>query len=405
MAKGIPTYEQFRRSLAGTPMAGEARGIYNAALKGGINPALVAGIAGAESGFGAKGYAVGRNNPYGLMGFRFKNYSQATTKLADTLKSRSLGYPQAYGKSGLRGIIGIYTPYGAANGPNNDPSAHTRNIINIGRSTGGDPSQVYASGPLVPSVDNEAPAAPAAPRMSGPMPSRVGGGAVDPGLGQALLRQYLRSSTGEVTSAEMRENTMRLARAAGRSRVMSMLPQQSATTPGTATTPPTTQAPGGAPDTGAMLNYGNIGEVARPLPTKLSGSSYGYSDPEGQGGRHLAHDWFAPGNTPLASPVSGTVFRIKPDASIGKKASGQVFGGSVYIRDTNNRVWVFRHVENPQQYTQAGGKVRAGQRIGATKPWSGSAHAHIELYGPGPYEYSPKRAMNPYDFFRKAGIR
>jgi hypothetical protein len=146
VATGVPTFPQFQAALRGTPMAREARGIYNAALRGGINPALVVGIAGAESGFGSKGYAVGRNNPFGLMGFSFKNYSEATSKLAQTLKSRDLGYPQAYGKSGLRGIIGIYTPYGAANGPGNDPASHTRNIINMGRRTGGDPSQVYISG-------------------------------------------------------------------------------------------------------------------------------------------------------------------------------------------------------------------------------------------------------------------
>ena len=402
MSKGTPTYEQFRRSLAGTPMVGEARGIYNAAMRGGINPALVVGIAGAESGFGAKGYAVGRKNPFGLMGFSFKNYSQATTKLADTLKSRSLGYPQAYGKTGLRGIVGIYTPYGAANGPGNDPSAHTRNIINIGRKSGGDPSKVYASGPLVPSVGNEAPQMLGAPAMG--TPAMTGGGGIDPQLGQALLNQYFRSGAGGggISSSEMRQNTLRLARSAGRSSVMSRMPQ----TPGPANSRPTTQAPGGAPDTGTMLDYGNLGGVVSPLPTSLGSSSYGYSgDKEGQGGRHLAHDWFAPANTPIASPVSGTVFRVNPDKSVGRGASGQIFGGAVYIRDQAGRNFVFRHLENPQQYTQAGAKVRAGQRIGAVKRWGSSSHSHIELYKPGPYKYSPERALNPYDFFRKAGIR
>jgi hypothetical protein len=61
---GVPDFPQFQAALRGTPMAREARGIYNAALRGGINPALVLGIAGAESNFGSLGYARGKNNPY-----------------------------------------------------------------------------------------------------------------------------------------------------------------------------------------------------------------------------------------------------------------------------------------------------------------------------------------------------
>lgn len=399
MASGIPTYEQFRRSLAGTPMVGEARGIYNAALRGGINPALVLGIAGAESNFGSLGYARGKNNPYGLMGFKFGNYSQATTKLAQTLKSRNLGYPQAYGKSGLRGIIGIYTPYGAANGPGNNPESHTRNIINIGRRSGGDPSQVYLSGGPGGSLPVQG-AVPAVPGVQSPAPSgRQSGNEI----GAMLLRQYRSSQMGTLTPDEARANTVALARAFG-----SAASQPTSTTPtvgGGATGGGAAGGAAGGPVVTASTNYGSMKGIARPLPTPLGGSSYGYSDPEGQDGRHLAHDWFAPGNAPLASPVGGTVFRVKPDKAVGQKASGQIFGGSVYIKDQSGRIFVFRHVENPQKYTQAGQRIRAGQRIGAVKPWSGSSHAHIEMYSPGPYSYSSARAMDPNAFFRQAGFK
>lgn len=392
MAKGIPTYEQFRRSLAGTPMAGEARGIYNAALRGGINPAFVSGLASAESSYGTKGYAVGKKNPYGLgvhLGWQFPSYAKATERLTQTLNS--LGYPSLYKKRGLAGVISQYTP--ASDG--NDEGGHFRNIVSAGRRTGGNPALVYARGPLVSGGAMQDEAAPlSAPAMGLPAPR---GAATGFDIANPLMAQYRASLRGELTPEQARANTMKLARAAGASRRMSaMQPAPSATTPtmpadtGTATT---------------ALNYGSVRGIARPLPTPLGGSDYGYSDPEGQDGRHLAKDWFAKGGTPLASPVTGKVFRIKPDTSVGKKASGQVFGGSVYIRDTENRVWVFRHVENPQAYTQAGRNIRAGQRIGAVKPWSGSSHAHIELYGPGPYEYSSKRALNPHDFFRKAGFK
>lgn len=383
----IPSFQNFQRVLRGTPMASEARGIYDAAIRGGINPALVAGIAGAESSFGAAGYAVGRKNPFGLMGFSFKSYAQATTKLAQTLKNSGLGYPQAYKKSGLRGIIGIYTPSGAANGPNNDPSGHTRNILNIARKTGGDASQVYTDGATVPSGVQ-----PPAPRGA---KSAVGGGGSE--LGSLLARQYLMNDSGASVD-EMQATAMEIARAMGARR---RAQRMAVPNPGVAGA-----ARGATPVAGAtQLDYGSMNGIVRPLPTPIGGGDYGYSDPEGQSGRHLADDWFAPGNTPLAAPVTGQVFRVKPDPSVGRQASGQVFGGSVYIRDTTGRVWVFRHVENPQKWARAGRRVTAGQRIGAVKPWSGDSHAHIELYKPGPYEYSSARAMDPHDFFTKAGIR
>lgn len=182
----VPTREGFRRSLAGTPMAREADRIYDVAMRGGINPALVVGIAGAESNFGRLGYARGRNNPYGLMGFTFSNYTQATQKLVQTLNSKGLGYRAAYGRSGLNGMINIYTPRGAANGPNNDPDGHTRNIINIGRRSGGDPSKAYITPGAAP--------AGAAPSDTG----RVAGG-IDTGALLDLMRQQtqrIRSGQG-----------------------------------------------------------------------------------------------------------------------------------------------------------------------------------------------------------------
>jgi hypothetical protein len=51
----VPSFQNFQRALQGTPMAREARGIYDTAMRGGINPALVVGIAGAESNFGRAG--------------------------------------------------------------------------------------------------------------------------------------------------------------------------------------------------------------------------------------------------------------------------------------------------------------------------------------------------------------
>jgi murein DD-endopeptidase MepM/ murein hydrolase activator NlpD len=407
MATGIPTFEQFRRSLAGTPMSGEAQGIYNAALRGGINPAFVAGLASAESGYGKEGYAVGKNNPFGLgvhLGWRFKNYTEATKKLAKTLNS--LRYPELYKQRGLAGIISQYTP--ASDG--NDESAHARNIISAGRRTGGNPSKVYTGSavvPMAPSPGGGAAMMPEAMPSVSPQPPSSGV-TVSNELRQALVRQYQMSKAGTLTPEVARKATLGLARLAGAQYAQSLMPQSGSavSSPAAASsgTTPTPSSAGGPVET-AMTGYGSTRGVVRPLPTPLGAGDYGYADKEGQDGRHLADDWFAPANTPVAAPVSGTVFRVKPDKEVGKKSVGQVFGGTVYIRDKGGRIFVFRHLENPQRYTQAGQQVTAGQRIGAVKAWGTAPHTHIEMYRPGPYSYSSARAMDPNQFFQRAGIR
>lgn len=374
-------------------MQREARGIYNAARRQGINPAFVAGLAAAESSYGTAGYARGTHNPYGLgvhLGWKFPNYTKATERLGSTLNS--LGYPGLYKSRGIAGVISQYTP--ASDG--NDEAAHVRNIISYGKKTKGNPSLIYTGRSM-----QEANAAP----MADPYPQNNDGVAketpvayVSDKVKKMLAQQYLRTLKGTLSPEFARETTMALMSdisAPGGSRAMA--------SSGGMTTP----APrgSGGPITPMMTGYGSTRGVVRPLPTPLGGGDYGYADNEGQDGRHLADDWFAPANTPVAAPVSGTVFRVKPDKEVGKKSVGQVFGGTVYIRDKGGRIFVFRHLENPQRYTQAGQQVNAGQRIGAVKAWGTAPHAHIEMYRPGPYSYSSARAMDPNQFFRQAGIR
>ena len=139
MAK-VLDYNSFAKLLAGSPMASESRSIYNAAVRGGVNPAFVAGLAGAESSYGKAGYAVGTKNPFGLgvhLGWKFGSYAAATAKLAKTLNDSS--YKSLYKQSGLAGVISRYTP--ASDG--NNESQHAANIVRYGGSTA---SNVYATG-------------------------------------------------------------------------------------------------------------------------------------------------------------------------------------------------------------------------------------------------------------------
>lgn len=203
----IPTFQQFQAALRGTPMQREAKAIYNTALRGGLNPAFVAGLASAESSFGRKGYAVGSNNPFGLgvhLGWKFPSYAAATAKLAKTLSG--LNYPQLFRKGGLAGIISQYTP--ASDG--NDEAAHARNIINAGRTTGGNAAQVYVSGGTggrYIQSSNEMPGA-AAPMSGAAAPAMT---MRDPRLGALLARQYNATARGEYNPELMREVGMAIA--------------------------------------------------------------------------------------------------------------------------------------------------------------------------------------------------
>lgn len=145
------------------------------------------------------------------------------------------------------------------------------------------------------------------------------------------------------------------------------------------------------------------GQYAPILPGNPGAGSYGYSDPEGQGGRHLAIDWFGKegARSPVAAPASGRVVRVSPT----RGRSGQVYGGVVSIRDRAGRLWVLRHMDPGG--VRVGQQVRAGQRIGRVTDWTGGGdHVHMELYRPGSSdrEYSPQMALNPYQFLARVGV-
>lgn len=142
MASGVPTFEQFQRALRGTPMHGEARGIYDASLKYGINPAFTAGLAGAESNFGRAGGGANRYNPYGFGAHDNRGFPSWTA--ATEAMGKGLRDPKGYYRKArtLAEFINIYSPPSE-----NDTSQHIRNITSIGRKTGGNPTQMIIGAP------------------------------------------------------------------------------------------------------------------------------------------------------------------------------------------------------------------------------------------------------------------
>lgn len=129
---------------------------------------------------------------------------------------------------------------------------------------------------------------------------------------------------------------------------------------------------------------------------KWEPGSYGYGDPEGQGGRHMAIDVFGTGA--FFAPEAGTITRVDPS----KGTSGQVYGGTVHL-NVGGRHLVMRHV-NPASNIKPGMKVKPGTRLGVVSPWDGgSPHIHFEMYK-GAYDYHNGKHMNPYTFYKNVGL-
>lgn len=406
----------------GSPLAPYANDFVQVGNKYGIDPRFLVAISGAETSFAKAG--SGLRNPFGWNSARKYSGPREVLELLGAGLVRNDRQGNYKGKSTISQIGGTWAPPNAANDAGGNagwPSA----VGQFYREQGGNPNaQVtrlgkgqYALGsggagtevsPGLAQVTNAIPGGPQrlqqlqgisnalSPQMIGAIKgyaSKARSGIAD--------RTYTKNSTA---FAEIRD------------RLISNIKNRPAQIPGAlgaglqtlnggqgpaAIGGPVTNGVGGGGQ--QILDYGGGGKVGRILPTPLGGSSYGYSDPEGQNRRHLAQDWMAKAGTGVASPVSGTVFRVKADPNPGKQASGQVFGGTVYIKGDDGKLWIMRHMESPS--VRQGQRVQLGQRVGAVKNWGGSSHIHLELYAPGPYSYSSARAMDPYKYLTQRGIK
>jgi murein DD-endopeptidase MepM/ murein hydrolase activator NlpD len=349
-------------------MAREARGIYNAALKGGLNPAFVAGLASAESGFGSRGYAVGKNNPFGLgvhLGWRFPSYAAATTKLAQTLNS--LDYPKLFKQGGLAGIISQYTP--ASDG--NDEGAHFRNIVSGGRRTGGDPQRVYvgqgAGGMMVPGGGG-APAPATTPGVQAPAPR--GANSIDGTRLAALLgQQYAASRSGNFDPALSRMATMEVANVVG---------QRLRAGSGGSAVYGGTQQPSEA-DTVSTAG-GTLPAIPRsarqPKMSKWGGPEDHGSRALGDWQSDMAYDLGGPTGTLVTSPLAGTVVKIggRPGAYKGPQFSGY----GVTVDYGGGRQAFFKHLGSKGANIRPGARIAPGTVIGGLDATTaGGPHLHL----------------------------
>jgi len=342
MANAIPDFPSFQRSLAGTPMAGEARGIYNAAIKGGINPAFVVGLAMSESSGGKAGYAVGTHNPFGLgvhQGWKFNTYADATSKLASTL--HGLGYPDLYKKSGIRGVIGQYTPFGDAS---NNPNSHTTNIEQYGNRTGGNAAQVYING--------------GAP---------VAGGAPASGIAASptATPDYSKIISMARSQMDNMRNGGRYDRTAGQSlrdAVVGMIGSKN--------------IGGGAVSPDAISGAPAAGYSGYPLGKRgqIIGTPYS--------GTHTLGNWESDNAVDVGVPVGTPVYAVA-NGSIGSQFGAlgsnnpRMAGLRLHLNSGGGHEYYYAHLSKFAPGIKPGSQVAKGQLLGYSGSANGTAHLHF----------------------------
>lgn len=91
-----------------------------------------------------------------------------------------------------------------------------------------------------------------------------------------------------------------------------------------------------------------------------------------------AADIFAPTNTSVVSPVSGTVVNVQPDT-----ANTSNIGARVQIRDSYGRLWYMAHMKSGSLLVSLNSYVTKGQQIGVVGYSSDAAgtdpHLHIDM--------------------------
>lgn len=131
--------------LRGTPLAPYIQQFKKAGRRWGVNPALLAAIAGAESSFGQ--HESGQFNPFGMgPGLNYGSYAEAANAAARNLRKNYLNQ----GLTSVAAIGSKWAPGGAANDPTNLNSNWARNVKGfLGGSinAGGGASGSAATGP------------------------------------------------------------------------------------------------------------------------------------------------------------------------------------------------------------------------------------------------------------------
>lgn len=343
MASGVPTFEQFQSALRGTPMYGEARGIYNASLKYGINPAFTAGLAGAESNFGRAGGGASRHNPYGF-GAHY-NAGFPTWTAATEAMGKGLRDPKGYYKDArtLSEFINIYSPPSE-----NDTAQHIRNITSIGRRTGGNPVQMIigapnAGGAAVPTMPQQVPG------VQSPAPQ----GQRQQGLEAAL------ALGPQIMGTDPNSPLLQMA---------------IATQQGGGATPQVVSG-GGMPTDQSNYTYAPL-----PRSAKQPGLSK-WGGPADHGARALgnwqsdnAYDLGGNTGTLVTSPLGGQIVRISGHPG----GNPQFAGYGVTVDYGGGKEAFFKHLGALAPGVKVGSRVARGQSIGGLEATTGGGpHLHL----------------------------
>lgn len=358
--------------------AQQRRIIEQAATAGGIDPSILYGVWGRETGFGTSGTSpAGAQGPFQIMPDTAKSLG---LKDPNDFRAAAFAAAKYLGQYKSRGVEGMLAAYNA--GPNGNPNnaetkAYIPAVLNFAKQWGGGGAVKAASGSSaalgVPAATN-ASSAPA-PDVAGLL---------------ALLQGQQRSAPASSTLATP-------SFAAGPKLASGALPPSSgAPQPkqdvskllaAVASLNGQSQAAGGSinpnsPDV-KVTPASKIAKGAQAgIPVLKETSEGALHQTSGLAG-YPAHDFFAPAGSPAVAPVTGKVVRFSGHDPAAGPTDGPhgPFGYSVYIQGDDGKSYYLTHMGS--RSIKVGQTVKAGQVIGTVgnyAKWGGANHIHMGVH-------------------------
>jgi len=347
----------------GSPMAGLGNVFVSMGRKYGVDPRLLVGISGIESGFGV--HTMGNHNAWGWgPGKPFASWEEGISTVAQGLRS-------GYLNQGLTSPYEIANKYAPAS-DGNDPQNWANVVSGFITQLGGSPQNVRVVG----GGAHPASTSPPSSTISQPSSQQVPKTPLPAGY---FAQQAMMGSLGQIASYG-HVNPLSQLQDLSQGLMSDALygtfnqPQTNADQ----TPQPLHAGPNRHPQTGPRSFQAN----GDPVPSRYLSSVGGEHPTMGLAG-FPAHDYMAPSGSPAVAPVSGRVIRLSGHDPAQGPTQGPhgPFGWSVYIQGSDGHTYYLTHMGS--RSVQVGQRVQAGQRIGTVGDYAKygtPSHIHMGVH-------------------------
>jgi len=349
----------------GSPMAGLGNAFVSMGRKYGVDPRLLVGISGIESGFGV--HTMGNHNAWGWgPGKPFASWEEGISTVAQGLKN-------GYISQGLTTPIQIANKYAPAS-DGNDPQNWANVVSGFITQLGGQPQNVRVVGGAAPPTKTPRSSSTGAQMSQTPQTPLPAG---------YFAQQAMMGSLGQI-AAYGHVNPMTQLQDLSQGLMSDVMygTFNKAPQDGTETGPGPSSSDanvGGNRPAKASEFAPNRGS---PLPAQYQTSEGGLHQTEGLPG-YPAHDFFAQAGSPVIAPVGGTIVRFSghdPREGPTQGPHGPL-GWSIYLKGNDGHMYYLTHLGS--RTVTVGQNVRAGTTIGTVANYAKygtPSHVHMGVH-------------------------